>query len=97
MITKLTKEEILSNIQNKASWTEHAVVALWKEQTEGERSAQETKERNGRGYNARDAAFMSSLAEQINARRGLSVKQLACARKNLVKYVGQLERMQHSK
>ena len=63
-------------------------------QTQDEQRAGETRHRNGRGFNGKDAKFLTSLAIQVrrNKNRGtiLTQNQLAAARKCLYKYRKQL-------
>jgi len=69
-----------------------AVVAIHRRQTADEQSIKITKHTNRVGFSIPDARFGSSLAEQIENGKTLSDKQLACARKMVVKYRQQLAR-----
>lgn len=76
---------------------EEALLRLYDRQTADEQSREATVERNGMGFGAFDAAFLSSLAVQVREnRRGypkgqrLSVKQMALARRKVMRYAGQL-------
>lgn len=79
------------------------LIELYHRQTADEKDASTTVHENGMGFNGADAYFLSSLAAQAIERRraraagevpahwtDLSPKQLACLRKNIAKYVGQL-------
>jgi len=93
-----TKEEIWQNIITSNAWVEKSLVALLAQQTADERASETTMYQNGRGFSGCDAQFLTSLAEQANARRAklgyaLSEKQYAAARKCLKKYCGQLARI----
>lgn len=85
-----SRQEILDGIAQEYSWTARAILALYKLQTEDEKSTGETVHENKVGFNGIDAPILSSFAEQIKNGRHLSTKQLAIARKRLPKYVGQL-------
>ena len=65
------------------------LTVLYASQTPGEQAARVTAEQNGAGFNAFDAGFGSSLAEQAIAGR-LSAKQVGAARKMLRKYAKQI-------
>jgi hypothetical protein len=65
------------------------LTVLYAAQTPGERAGRTTVVQNGTGFNAYDAGFGSSLAEQAIAGR-LSAKQVGSARKLLRKYAGQI-------
>ncbi len=87
-----TTEEIRSKLQEgNRTWVEHAVKAIYTiNQTSDEKAIQDTKHRNGIGFNGSDAFILSSFAEQIIKGRHLSVKQFAIAHKKIVKYAKQL-------
>jgi hypothetical protein len=65
------------------------LTTLYAAQEPGERLARATVVQNGAGFNAFDAGFGSSLAEQAIAGR-LSAKQVGAARKMLRKYARQI-------
>ena len=88
-----TVEYIRARIAADPRWTEHAIVALFRNQTADEQCTGETRELNGVGFNGLDAPFMTSLAEWILNGRHLTPKQCAVARRKLVKYAGQLTRI----
>ena len=66
------------------------LVVLYASQTPGEQAAHMTAEQNGEGFNAFDADFGSSLAEQVIGKNSLTTKQVAAGRKIVRKYIGQL-------
>ena len=65
------------------------LVTLYARQEPGEQAARATVVQNGVGFNAFDAGFGSSLAEQAIAGR-LTAKQVGSARKMLRKYARQI-------
>ena len=75
----------------------HSVKQLYDRQTAGEQTSHETTVRNGAGFNAFDAPFLSSCAEWYNRSGYLSRKQIALCRKKLVKYVKQLTAIANEK
>ena len=66
------------------------LVVLYASQTPGEQSSKSTTAQNGEGFNALDASFGSSLAEQVIGEGRLTTKQVGAARNLLRKYVGQI-------
>jgi hypothetical protein len=83
-------EEIRSLLEKSDKAVQRAIVALYERQTESERNTEATVEKNGVGFNGFDAKFFSSLAQQIQSGRVLSQKQIAFARKGIMKYSKQL-------
>lgn len=71
-------------------WSGRGLVVVYGFQTEAEKAIQATAEDNGMGFNGVDAEFLSSLAEQYQKRGFLTPKQIAFARRKMVKYAGQL-------
>ena len=67
-----------------------ALKLLYAEQTEDEQEHSDTVEQNGRGFNATDAGFCSSLAKQLIAGKDLTFKQIESLRKILPKYSKQI-------
>lgn len=89
----MIRDEVKLLLATSALAVERALVALYHCQTETERSTARTVEHNGRGFNALDAAFGTSLAKQVKEGKTLSPRQIQCGRKLAIKYVGQLTRM----
>jgi|GEM_PF-1209872 len=67
-----------------------AIVTIYERQTEDEKHSHTTKNRNGVGFGAFDAEFMTSLALQIKNGRGLSDRQLVIGRNKIKRYHRQL-------
>ena len=90
-----TVEEIRSKlVSGDRVWVERAVKAIYTlNQTSDEKAIQDTKHRNGIGFNGSDAFILSSFAQQIIKGRHLSVKQFAIAHKKIVKYAKQLTKI----
>lgn len=99
-----TAEQILGKLERSNVFVERALTLLYSYQTSDEQASQSTNEDNGVGFNMVDAAFLSSLAQQVqeNARNPrsrfhregtrLSDNQRRAARRKLTKYVNQLVR-----
>ena len=85
-----TLEEVKENLRTKRYWTEKAIVRLFEEQTEHEKQSAMTAIRNNVGFNATDAAIMTSFAQRLLQGRALSEKQLAIAQRRIPKYAKQL-------
>jgi len=96
------KETVRENLLRSDKWVYRAVVALYNRQTDEEKVISDTKDRNFRGFNAFDAEILTSFADQIQQwescgynkyQNPLSRKQMAIARKKVLKYSGQLARI----
>lgn len=78
-------------ISTDPAWAERAILALYERQTTVEQATHTTREKNGRGFSAFHADYMTSLAKQLlKPGYHLTDKQLNSARKILRHYVGQL-------
>ena len=85
-----TKEKIKENLLISDKWVEKAVLAIFKYQTEYEKSIENTTDHNNVGFNGVDGRIMSSFAKWLNRGNHLSPKQIFIARKKIIKYTGQL-------
>jgi hypothetical protein len=100
-----TKESIRTLLETSDLAVERGLLALYDRQTVDEQSMEATCHRNGVGFSAFDAEFLSGLAVQIQKRLDagnrpgccLSSKQLLCARKKILRYAGQLAEIANSK
>ncbi len=88
--TKLTKEFIIEKLMASDQWLYRGILAIFDFQTWDEQQTESTNKNNGVGFNGADAPILSSFAKQLKARGFLSQKQIACAKKMMVKYAGQL-------
>jgi ATP-dependent Lon protease len=82
--------ELRTKLMASERWQVRAVLALYKRQTEAERFMRETVEHNKIGFNAIDAEILSSFAEQLQAGRTMSAKQMDIIRRKIGKYSRQL-------
>lgn len=82
--------EIRKLIEANTEVLYRALKRIYAKQTAEERSAGETLESNGVGFNGADSPFMSSLCEHLLRYGRLSEKQIAIARSKLRKYSRQL-------
>lgn len=84
-----------ARVQNLIATNKGAVVraikVLYARQTADEQSIGETRVQNGRGFNSRDANFLTSIAKALpRYNDNMTDKQLRAARKMLPKYWRQL-------
>ena len=90
-----TVEEIRAKLDESNRWLQRGLLRIYAEQTLDEQATGTTHASNGVGFNGVDAEILSSFAEQLQKRnwpegRDLSEKQLAIARKKMLKYSKQL-------
>lgn len=88
--TEWTKEKVKQHILTSETAFYKALIRIYNNQTQDEKSVQETKHYNDMGFNGVDAKFLSSIASQYLKNGKLSPKQIAFGRKKLVKYAGQI-------
>ena len=94
---KWSKEEIREKLETSDNWLAHAIVAIYKKQTQDEQVSKATNRHNNVGFTGCDAYILSSFAEQINAGKTLSFKQINCARPKMLKYARQLANIANGK
>ncbi len=86
-----TKEDILALISTNKKAVVNAIKGLYARQTADERSDKTTRVSNGRGFNAKDARFLSDIAVKLpRYNDNMTDRQLYVARKMLRKYWRQL-------
>lgn len=85
------KESILEALATSDKAVAECLQALYQRQTASEQSAMSTHVANGRGFNSRDARFLSDVASRM-PRYGntLTHRQTAAVRKALYKYHRQI-------
>ena len=88
-----TQDEIKRLLETNDKMVWRSLVKLYEYQTRDEQEAGETHEHNGVGFNSRDSAFLSSVAQQVLRGRMMTAKQLAATRKSIMKYARQLTRI----
>jgi hypothetical protein len=91
--TVMDKAFFVAKLASNDAWLMRGVVAIYNCQTADEQSNETTSHDNGIGFNGLDAQILSSFAKQIGQRGFLTPKQIAIARKKMVKYAGQLLRI----
>ena len=64
--------------------------SMYSRQTADEQEYKTTHHSNGKGFNARDAKFLSDVASKSKKWNGLTDNQAKFVAKTLVKYAGQL-------
>ena len=86
----MNRDQLLRVLNESAPAVRAALTTLHAAQTTDEQRTGATTHANGQGFNAADAAFLSSLATQVEQGRRLTGRQLYAARCALPKYTGQL-------
>ncbi len=89
----MTIETIRELLRTNDRAVMRAIWVLYERQTSTEILSRQTIDANGIGFNALDAEFLTSLAEQAEERGTLTEKQIAAGRKAVMKYAGQLVRI----
>lgn len=105
-MSRFSKDQIANLLATNNTAVYMALVTLYNRQTADERIVKDTKHQNGMGFNGRDAAFATDLAQQVihwyandtfgkrnTFNNPLSPNQLQKARQLLGKYAGQLARI----
>jgi hypothetical protein len=92
-----TPEFIKMMLANDTKWLYHGIVAIWKKQTEEEKTYECTVKTNGVGFNKPDAGVLSVFAEKILKEKVLNEKERVVARRIMLKYAGQLAKIANSK
>lgn len=86
----MNRDQLIATLNTNPRAVRVALTTLHAAQTTDEQHTGATTHHNGVGFNAADAAFLSSLASQVEQGRKLSGRQLYAARCALPKYAGQL-------
>ena len=89
----MTIETIRELLRTNDRAVMRAIWVLYERQTSTEILSRQTLDANGVGFNACDAEFLTSLAEQAEERGTLTAKQISAGRKAVMKYAGQLVRI----
>ena len=90
---KYTKQLIREKLEQNQQWLERGVLAVYKFQTCEEQAKETTKEENGVGFNSADAHYLSYVAKWLLKGNHLSGIHLEKAKKKMLKYAGQLEKI----
>ena len=85
-----TKDSVRTLLQTNDKAILRAIKLIYSFQTEEEKCFECTNTNNGQGFSKVDADIMSSFARTLNQGRPLSEKQMAIARKGIVKYSNQI-------
>lgn len=91
-----TSDEVMSLLDSNDKVLYGALKHLYACQTDQEKTSASTREHNGKGFNAFDAEFLTSICKQLLQRGSLSQKQKEVARKKLKKYKTQLTALANS-
>lgn len=89
-----SKKEIVDRLRNrielKDSTAIHALVFIYDKQVEDEKSNGDVRYHNGVGFTLQDAKMGSSFAKWYLDKGFLTGKQMACVKKMITKYAGQI-------
>ena len=92
-----TKEEIREKLATDIRWLIRGLIAIFDRQTADEQQSDQTNHNNSVGFNGTDAPFMSIMARRAKEGKPFSEKQIACIRKAMLKYAGQLHKISQGK
>ena len=93
-----TKAEIVELLESSDKAVERAIVALYKRQTNRERSSMVSIVKNGAGFSSHDAKYFSKLARMLQHKNNhLFPNVIRTARPRIMKYVGQLRYIANGK
>lgn len=84
------KDEIKALLTDSNVFVQRAVVKMLERQTSAEAAGGYTHDANGIGFSAFDAEFLTSIAKQVMDGKNLSEKQIASARKSMLRYARQI-------
>lgn len=93
----MTANEIKAKILVDDRWLIRGLLAIFAKQTEHEQISDQTTEHNLRGFNGVDGFILTRFAKFYNKFGYLSPKQLAIARRKMLKYCGQLAKIAEAK
>lgn len=85
-----TPDTIKAKLQTSDQAVKNALLRLYGWQTADEQQEGATREQNGKGFNGADSEILSSFSEQLKTKGWLSQKQIAIARKRVLKYTRQI-------
>lgn len=92
--TTITKTEALALLQIKlgadSKWAQRALLAIYRNQTEDEKTESSVKHNNGMGFRAVDSHILTSFANQLQTRGFLTPKQMAIVLRKMPVYARQL-------
>jgi hypothetical protein len=88
-----TTDMIRSRLKDSDQWLLRGLLAIYSKQTLDEQIQSQTRHDNMVGFNALDASFLSSLAEQYLKKGSLTTPQIKACRKAMLKYSGQLAKI----
>lgn len=91
-----TVDEVMALVESNDKVLYGALKHLYACQTDSEKEAGATRDHNGKGFNAYDAEFLTSICKQLLVKGSLSPKQKEVARKKLKKYRTQITALANS-
>ena len=91
--TKLRVDAIKDRMKCDDKFLLNCMLKIFSFQTDWEKKDDDTKTLNDEGFNSVDAEFLSSLSNQYIKKGRLSEKQIHYAKKKMIKYAGQIDRI----
>ena len=89
-----TKDSVIDLLDRNDKAVVSAIKGLYARQTEGEKASRNAVVLNGRGFNSKDAPFLSDIAKKLpRYNDNMTIRQKAASRKMLRKYWRQLLEM----
>lgn len=89
-LKKNIKTFLKDQLRTNEAWAKRALLRIYEYQTDYERQAQETTDRNFVGFNGADADILSSFANQLATRGFLSKNQMVVLYHKMPKYWNQI-------
>lgn len=86
-------EQIKLLLENDDKFVMRSVVKIYERQTEDEKNSDSTAHNNGVGFNGTDAFIMTKFAKWYLEKGFMTAKQMAIAKKKIMKYAKQLTRI----
>lgn len=88
-----TKQVVSEKLKNP-NFVREALLELYKNQTSDEQSEKSARRKNGKGFNKKDAGFLTYCAEYVNSGKNLSGKYYFVVKKLLAKYHRQIHHIE---
>ena len=90
----MSKKDLIEQLRQRLAqndrWALRALLRIYQNQTDDERSREATIERNGIGFTGPDAEILTSFASQYQRRGRLSDKQMTILRRRIPAYARQI-------
>jgi len=88
-----TEAEVRNNLLTNDKWVIRGAIALFNKQTESEKAAETTNEKNHVGLSAADAHYVCWVVKNLFSQDKFPAKSISKVRAKIIKYSGQLARI----